>query len=117
MAMDDTHTVILLLGRRHLAALGRVNLTAELSADQVAGANARQVDGAIEYVYLRPGSRLEQFVRSRMSLFSGEKSDLRHNHGPDERVDKCREHSAGSRSRVNMPNGLDVLPMAPLNCC
>jgi hypothetical protein len=66
IAMDDAHTVILPLGPRHLAALGTSNLTAQLSPEQVENANARQVASAIEYVYLRPGSGLEKFVRSRL---------------------------------------------------
>ena len=31
---------------------------------KVAGVNARQLSGAIDYVYLRPGSRLPDTVRS-----------------------------------------------------
>jgi hypothetical protein len=64
IALGDAHTVIMPLGPRHLAALGRTDLTGELSSDQVASINARQVASAIEYAYLRPGSGLEQTVRS-----------------------------------------------------
>jgi hypothetical protein len=64
IAMDDAHAVILPLGPHHVASLGKSNLTAELSRDQVAHANGLQVAGAVEYVYLRPGSGLEEFVRS-----------------------------------------------------
>lgn len=63
IALDDANTVIMPLGPHHLAALARVEVTAELSPDQVASANARQAAGAVEYVYFRPGSMLEQFVR------------------------------------------------------
>jgi len=52
------------LGPRQLAALGPTNLAGELSPDQVANVNARQIESAIEYVYLRPGSGLEHSVRS-----------------------------------------------------
>jgi hypothetical protein len=52
------------LGPGHLASLSRTGLTAELTAEQVAVANAYQVRGAAEYVWLRPGSGLEDFVRS-----------------------------------------------------
>ncbi len=61
IALGDAHTVIMPLGPRHLA---RTSRTAELTPDQVAAANTYQVKGASEYVYLRPGSGLEQFVRS-----------------------------------------------------
>jgi hypothetical protein len=36
---------------------------AELTPDLVYDVNARQVRGAMEYVYTRPGSGLEGFVR------------------------------------------------------
>src|SRR5208282_3849895 len=64
VALGDANTVIMPLGPRHLAALGRTNLAGELSPDQVASVNGRQIDSAIEYVYLRPGSGLERRVRS-----------------------------------------------------
>jgi Protein of unknown function (DUF4238) len=62
-ALGDARTVIMPLGPRHLVALARTSVSAELTPDQVATANAYQVQGALEYVYLRPGSGLEQFVR------------------------------------------------------
>jgi hypothetical protein len=64
IALDDAHTVIMPLGPHHLAALAGTDLTAELSPGQVASANTRQIDGATQYVYLRPGSGLEQYVQS-----------------------------------------------------
>jgi hypothetical protein len=64
IAMDDAHSVVLPLGPRHAAALGKVNITAELSPGQVDATNALQLRGAIEYVYLRPGSGLQEFARS-----------------------------------------------------
>jgi hypothetical protein len=63
-ALGDARTVIMPLGPRHLAALSRTGLTAELTREQVAIANAYQVGGAAEYVWLRPGSGLENFVNS-----------------------------------------------------
>jgi hypothetical protein len=64
IALGDANSVIMPLGPRHLAALGTTNLTGELSPDQVASVNSRQIASAIEYVYLRPGSGLEHSVRS-----------------------------------------------------
>jgi hypothetical protein len=62
-ALGDARTVIMPLGPRHLVALARTSISAELAPDQVASANAYQVRGALEYVYFRPGSGLEDFVR------------------------------------------------------
>jgi hypothetical protein len=62
-ALGDARTVIMPLGPRHVVALARTSLSAELTPDQVATANAYQTRGALEYVYLRPGSGLEHFVR------------------------------------------------------
>ena len=64
IALGDASTVIMPLGPRHLAALARTSLTAQLTPEQVAAANSYQVKGAAEYVWLRPGSGLEEFVRS-----------------------------------------------------
>jgi len=64
IALGDASTVIMPLGPRHLAALARTSLTAQLTLEQVAAANTYQVKGAAEYVWLRPGSGLEKFVRS-----------------------------------------------------
>jgi hypothetical protein len=64
IALVDANTVIMPLGPRHLAALGKTNLTGKLSRDQVASVNARQIASAIEYVCLRPGSGLEHSARS-----------------------------------------------------
>jgi hypothetical protein len=63
-ALGDARTVIMPLGPRHLVALARASVSAVLTADQVATANSYQVRGALEYVYLRPGSGLEHFVRT-----------------------------------------------------
>jgi hypothetical protein len=62
-ALGDARTVIMPLGPRHLVALARTSISAELTPGQVASANAYQVRGALEYVYFRPGSELENFVR------------------------------------------------------
>jgi hypothetical protein len=62
-ALGDARTVIMPLGPRHLVALARTSISAELTADQVATVNTFQARGALEYVYLRPGSGLEHFVR------------------------------------------------------
>jgi hypothetical protein len=64
IALGDADTVIMPFGPRHLAALARTNLTAELAPEQVDAVNTFQVKGAGEFVYLRPGSGLEGFVRS-----------------------------------------------------
>jgi Protein of unknown function (DUF4238) len=61
--LGDARTVIMPLGPRHLVALARTSISAELTPDQVATVNAYQVRGALEYVYLRPASGLEHFVR------------------------------------------------------
>ncbi len=62
-ALGDARTVIMPLGPRHLVALARTSISAELTPDQVASANAYQARGALDYVYFRPGSGLEHFVR------------------------------------------------------
>jgi hypothetical protein len=64
ITLDDAHSVFLPLGPHHVAALGKANLTAELSPEQVWLTNARQVAGAIECASLRPGSGLHETVRS-----------------------------------------------------
>ena len=51
------------LGPRHVAGLGRVPQAAELSSAQVNEVNTAQLLGAMERVYMRPGSGLEEFVR------------------------------------------------------
>ena len=63
IALGDANTVIMPLGPRHLAALGRTNLVGKLSPDQVVSVNALQIASAIEWVYLRPGGGLEHNVR------------------------------------------------------
>src|ERR1022692_2776605 len=63
-ALGDARTVIMPVGPRHLIALARTTISAELTPEQVVTANTYQVHGALEYVYLRPGSGLEHFVRS-----------------------------------------------------
>jgi hypothetical protein len=63
-ALGDARTVIMPLGPRHLVALARTSISAELTVDQVATVNAYQAWGALEYIYLRPGSGLEHLVRS-----------------------------------------------------
>lgn len=62
-ALGDARTVIMPLGPRHLVALARTSTSAELTADQIATVNGYRVRGALQYVYLRPGSGLQDFVR------------------------------------------------------
>lgn len=62
-ALGDARTVIMPLGPHHLVASARTSISAQLTPDQVATVNNYQVQGALEYVYLRPGSELEHFVR------------------------------------------------------
>jgi hypothetical protein len=63
-AFGEGRTVLMPLGPRHVIALAPTNAVAELTADQVNLINTYQIKGALEYVYLRPGSRLANFVRS-----------------------------------------------------
>jgi hypothetical protein len=63
IALHDASSVFMPLGPRHVAGLGRVPLTAELSIAQVDEVNAAQLLGAMERVYMRPGSGLGTFVR------------------------------------------------------
>jgi Protein of unknown function (DUF4238) len=62
ISMDDAQSVFFPLGPRHVASLGKVNVAAEMTTEQVRETNTRQLLGAIEYVYLRPGSGLEEYV-------------------------------------------------------
>ncbi len=64
IALAEAQSVFLPLGPRHAAALGRANRIFHLTSGQVAEVNARQLRGAIDYVYLRPGSPLTDTVRS-----------------------------------------------------
>jgi hypothetical protein len=63
IALHDASSVFMPLGPRHVAGLGRVPQTAELSSAQVNEVNAAQMLGAMERVYMRPGSGLDDFVR------------------------------------------------------
>lgn len=63
IALHDSSSVFMPLGPRHVAGLGRVPQTAELSSTQVNEVNAAQLLGAMERVYMRPGSGLKDFVR------------------------------------------------------
>ena len=63
IALHDASSVFMPLGPRHVAALGRVPQTAELSSTQVNEVNAAQLLGAMERVYMRPGSGLKDFAR------------------------------------------------------
>lgn len=63
LALADAQSVFLPLGPGHVAALGRANAAISLTPDQVSEANARQLAGALEYVYLRPDSPLMDTVR------------------------------------------------------
>jgi hypothetical protein len=58
IALAEAQSVFLPLGPRHAAALGRADTIIHLTSGQVAEVNARQLRGAIDYVYLRPGSPL-----------------------------------------------------------
>ncbi len=62
IALAEAQSVFLPLGPRHAAALGRTDTAISLTSDQVDGVNARQLRGAIDYVYLRPGSPLMDTV-------------------------------------------------------
>jgi hypothetical protein len=64
IALGEAQSVFMPLGPRHVAALGRAGIIASLTAAQTAEVNARQLAGAIDYVYLRPGSPLAGAVRS-----------------------------------------------------
>jgi hypothetical protein len=64
IALAEAQSVFLPLGPRHVAALGRADKIIRLTSGQVAEVNARQLRGAIDYVYLRPGSALMTTVRS-----------------------------------------------------
>ena len=63
LALADAQSVFLPLGPGHVAALGRANATISLTPDRAAETNARQLAGALEYVYLRPDSPLMDTVR------------------------------------------------------
>lgn len=63
ITLGDAQSVFLPLGPRHAVALGRASTTIYLTAGQAADANAQQLRGAIDYVYLRPGSPLMGTVR------------------------------------------------------
>jgi hypothetical protein len=63
IALHDASSVFMPLGPRHVAGLGRVPQTAELSSAQVNEVNAALMLGAMERVYMRPGSGLDDFVR------------------------------------------------------
>lgn len=64
IALAQAQSVFLPLGPRHVAALGKADQAIQLAPDQVAGINARQLAGAIDYVYLRPASPLTETVRA-----------------------------------------------------
>jgi hypothetical protein len=66
IALHDADSVFMPLGPRHVAALGRIPQAAVLPRALVDEINARQVRGAFERVYLRPGSGLEAFVRAQL---------------------------------------------------
>jgi len=64
IALAEAQSVFLPLGPKHAAALGPANKIIRLTSGQVAEVNARQLRGAIDYVYLRPESPLMDTVRS-----------------------------------------------------
>jgi hypothetical protein len=64
IALAEAQSVFLPLGPRHVVALGRSDQVIPLASAQVAEVNARQLSGAIDYVYLRPESPLMDTVRS-----------------------------------------------------
>lgn len=63
IALGDAHAVFMPLGPRHIASVVSSPRTAELTPELVYDLNALQVRGAMKYVYMRPGSGLESFVR------------------------------------------------------
>jgi hypothetical protein len=63
IALAEAQSVFLPLGPGHVAALGRADAVTCLTPEQVTEVNARQLAGAIVYVYLRPGSPLMDTVR------------------------------------------------------
>jgi hypothetical protein len=63
IALGDAHAVFMPLGPRHIASVVSSSRTAELTPELVCHLNALQVRGAMKYVYMRPGSGLESFVR------------------------------------------------------
>lgn len=73
IALGEAQSVFLPLGPRHVAALGRADVIISLTAAQAAEVNGRQLAGAIDYVYLRPGSPLAAAVR----LFAEHRQDAR----------------------------------------
>ena len=73
IALAEAQSDFLPLGPRHAAAPGKAGRIIPLSPAQVAGVHARQLSGAIDYVYLRPGSRLPDtgcsFAQQRKNAF------------------------------------------------
>ncbi len=63
IAMNDANLMVLPLGPRLLASLGPADTFGTVSADFVDRMNGLQVAAARKYVYFRPGSGMEGFVR------------------------------------------------------
>ncbi|MEY9932427.1 hypothetical protein ABH926_007078 [Catenulispora sp. GP43] len=64
IALGDAHSVVLPLGPRQLAAFGPVSGYSTIPVKLRDRLNGIQVQEADRYVYFRPGSGLEEFVRS-----------------------------------------------------
>lgn len=62
MAFDDATSVVLPVTPRCILALGPQNLTGTIAAAAVKDFNVRQVLAAERYIYMRPGSGLEDFA-------------------------------------------------------
>lgn len=62
--LADCDELVLPLGPRLLAVLGTESCYTEMTKEDVDRFNAAQVRAAADYVYMRPGSGLEQFART-----------------------------------------------------
>lgn len=61
IALHDAHSVFMPIGPGHVASLRSSPRSAELTPDLVEDVNARQVQDAIEHVYMRPWERAGGF--------------------------------------------------------
>lgn len=68
IALGDANTVIFPLGPHHLAALGPANQIGTVPKRTVDRLNAMQVEAAHRYVYFRPGSGLDETVRTALPM-------------------------------------------------
>lgn len=70
IAMGDANAVLLPLGPRRLASLGKVDMYGTIPKEWVDAFNTLQVRAAHKHVYFRPGSGLEEFVRRAVNVRS-----------------------------------------------